>query len=363
MNKLYYILVLLIFITSCVRETNISEQKSVKAKDTAKFQNNKIFPRTYSDDNYIDLELQSTIEDGNYIGLFNDSTIAFTGKFKEGKPEGLFHFYYLSGKLRHTSVYENGLENGPFTYWTESGTLEECGSSKNDTTDGFHYGWHNYNTLRFKILFVNGKQEGREYYYFENGIIESICDYKNGKFDGEWKIFYENGAIKEMGQHKEGYAVGTWKEQYKDGKIKSLKYYTDLIGNKEKIKIKRYENTMAESHLSFPINTWVEYDSIGNVIFRTYHDNSFNIILENEFYPSGKLHFKTYYKGEVPYMCSRNPGHRIRNGYAEEYYENGKFKIKGYYIDDERNGEWKFFDIKGNIIKTEKYRNDSLIIQ
>jgi uncharacterized protein len=313
MNNLYYIVILIFFISSCSNETQINDENFSKKIDFKKLKDNKIFPRIFKDNESIDIELKSNIENGKYIGIFYDSTIAFTGEFKNNEPFGLFHYYDLNGKLTSTELYEKG------------------------------------------------RQEQQLYYYSENGKLAEIIGYKKNRLNGEYKIFHEDGTIKESGQFFEGYAIGTWKEFFKGGKIKSLKYYSDSIGYEERKKLKRYENTMGVKYLSFPIKTWLEYDSLGNIFYKTYHDDSFNIILEEEFYPSGKLHFKTSYNGEVPYMCSKNPGYSIRNGSAEQYYENGKIKIEGYYINEEKNGVWKYFDLKGNIIKTEKYRNDSLI--
>ena len=37
------------------------------------------------------------------------------------------------------------------------------------------------------------------------------------------------------------------------------------------------------------------------------------------------------------------------------YYENGKLQISGWYTDDEKSGEWKYYDDKGKLLKTEHY--------
>jgi uncharacterized protein len=360
MKKCIYFLIFLIIASSCKFKTNNSEIKIIDKIDLEKFKTNKIFPRVFIIDNYIDLKIDTAIEDGNYIGIFKDRTIAFTGKFKNSKPEGLFHFYYFNGKIRHTQIYENGLENGPFTYWDESGVLDECGELKNDTLEGNHFTWWNYNTLRSKTFYKNGKRAGLDCYYYKNGAVNRISEYKDDKSES-MKSFYENGKIEQIGQYKEGFEVGTWKEYYKDGQLKSIKYYSNSIGVKEKRDIRKYVNTIAENNNSFPIGIWLEYDSVGNVITKTYHDDSFKIIKEDEFYSSGKLHFRTFYNGEVPYMCSQHPGHRIKNGSFEEYFSNGQIKTIGYFIDNAKNGEWKTYDNEGKLIQIENFRDDSLI--
>jgi antitoxin component YwqK of YwqJK toxin-antitoxin module len=43
------------------------------------------------------------------------------------------------------------------------------------------------------------------------------------------------------------------------------------------------------------------------------------------------------------------------------YYENGKIKIHGNYKNDKKDGDWKFYDEQGKLIKTEKYLNGELV--
>ncbi len=54
-----------------------------------------------------------------------------------------------------------------------------------------------------------------------------------------------------------------------------------------------------------------------------------------------------------------NPGkgqtEQVKHGPYFEYYENGKLKISGAFKDNQKHGEWKYFDDKQNLTKTEKY--------
>ncbi len=361
MKKLLSILSLLLLISSCNKEAK-ENKPTVKCKtDFDIFQNNKGFPRIYTIDHYIDLETDSIIENGHYVGIFKDSTIAFIGAFKNSKPEGLFHFYYFSGKLRETRLYEGGLENGPFTYWDEKGFMTECGNNKNGKLDGFHYTWWDNRTLRSKTHYDNGKLEGTDCYYHKNGKIDWIGKNKNNELNGMFKRFYDNGKLKEIGKYKKNYEVGIWKEFYQNGKIFRLRYFTHALGDKEIKRINFYKNTMAEGNISFPVKIWIEYDRNGNIKTKIYHDNSFKIIRKDEFYRSGKLFKRTCYNGEEPYMCSRNPGCQNKNGKVEEFYSDGRIKTIGYYTNNIKQRIWTYFDNAGKVIKTEKFKNGILM--
>jgi len=361
MKKLIYLLTLVLLISSCNKKAK-EKRTTINHKINLKIsKNNKVFPRIYTIDNYIDLDSDSIIENGNYIGIFKDSTIAFIGAFKNSKPEGLFHFYYFSGKLRETRLYENGLENGPFTFWNEMGFMTDCGNEKNGKLDGFYYTWWDNHNLRSKTFYRNGNPEGIEFYYFENGKIKSISSRKNGFADGEFKEFYETGQVQQTGQYIRAYEIGTWKEYYLNGRLKTVKQFSKSLGEKELKKIHPYKKTMGEYNVSLPISTWLEYDSIGNIKTKTYHDKFFNITRKDEFYSSGKLFKRTRYNGEAPYMCSRHPGYKIKSGKFEEFYSDVKIKTIGFYTYNTKQGVWKYFDNAGKIVKTEKFKNDTLL--
>jgi antitoxin component YwqK of YwqJK toxin-antitoxin module len=359
MREIY--LIVLIFSVSCNPNAKKSQRKLKHKINVEKLKSNHIFPRIYSDDIYINLSTEDLIADGNYVGIFQDTSIAFTGNFKNNKPTGLFYYYYSTGELKATKIYEDGLQNGPFTYWDKSGTLDECGVRENDKLEGCHYTWWNYNTIRSKTWYKDGKIDGEEFHYHKNGNLHFSYENKEGKSNGLYRQYYENGELDEVGGFINGYQIGTWKEYYRNGKPKSTRYYSLSIGAKEKLVMKKYEHTFAEGKMSFPVNIWSEYDSLGHLTIKTYHDNSFNILLEEEYLPSGKVHLKTQYKGEVPYMCSRNIGYRIKQGTFEEYFGNGNLKVKGYYLNNLKNGEWKTFDSTGRLTLTDKFKNDTLV--
>ena len=48
----------------------------------------------------------------------------------------------------------------------------------------------------------------------------------------------------------------------------------------------------------------------------------------------------------------------IRNGEAIAYYENGNIEQKAYFINGKQEKEHLYYDKKGNLIKTEIYKND-----
>ena len=44
-----------------------------------------------------------------------------------------------------------------------------------------------------------------------------------------------------------------------------------------------------------------------------------------------------------------------KNGPSITFYPNGKIRYVGEYTNDDKSGEWKFYDEAGNVVKTENY--------
>lgn len=61
---------------------------------------------------------------------------------------------------------------------------------------------------------------------------------------------------------------------------------------------------------------------------------------------NGKLKKKILYKNGM------------KNGIAIVYYENGMIEQKAYFVDDKKENERLYYDKKGNLIKTEIYKNN-----
>jgi antitoxin component YwqK of YwqJK toxin-antitoxin module len=48
-------------------------------------------------------------------------------------------------------------------------------------------------------------------------------------------------------------------------------------------------------------------------------------------------------------------------GIVKEFYKTGELYIEGYYKDGKNTGEWKIYNIDGEVDTIEIYRNDTLI--
>jgi len=60
------------------------------------------------------------------------------------------------------------------------------------------------------------------------------------------------------------------------------------------------------------------------------------------------------------YLASSSYTNDIKTGESWNYY-NGKRAVTKYWKDDKKDSTWVYFNKKGDTIKTETYRNDTLI--
>jgi antitoxin component YwqK of YwqJK toxin-antitoxin module len=51
----------------------------------------------------------------------------------------------------------------------------------------------------------------------------------------------------------------------------------------------------------------------------------------------------------------------VKSGPYTYYYENGNVQYTGFYSNEKKDSTWKYYDPKGVLLKTEKYRNGQLV--
>jgi len=128
--------------------------------------------------------------DGIYYKKFTNTP--FTGKvegrgqgyIKDGKLDGLWHFYWANGGLYLKGNWKNGKHNGYFESYWDNGKPNDFG----------HY--------------VNGLREGEWIGYWDNGKLSNKGIYKNGKKEGPWLEYKVDGTRHEFtGIYKDGVKI------------------------------------------------------------------------------------------------------------------------------------------------------------
>jgi antitoxin component YwqK of YwqJK toxin-antitoxin module len=162
---------------------------------------------------------------------------------------------------------------------------------------------------------------GQSVEIYENDTINKV-DENNRKY-GKWVIYFKDKPkqIEKEGLYKNNRKTGIWKTYYKNGNLKSeITYKNNRPDGYAKI---YYKNGKLSEEGYWKGTKWV-----GNYNF--YHENG-NKAYEWSFNEQGK-----------------------RSGEQKYYYEDGKLRIKGKWVDGKENGVVTEYYADGNV-KSEKH--------
>lgn len=241
---------------------------------------------------------KANMKQGEWVGFYDEGTVKWEGEFKNDLKNGYFKEYSKEGNLLVTQKYIDGILQEE---------VEEL--ARLDIKTEY------YPTGKPKIVasYKNNIPEGvrREYspdgkivagYVFKSGVLlgEGITN-EAGLKDGPWKEFYANGAIKSIGVYDKGKRTGEWKFYHPNGQQEQVGSY-NKEGNEDGI--------------------WTWYYATGS-------------LLREEYYFNGKL-----------------------DGQSVEYDEDGIVVAQGEYIEDYKEGPWKFN--YGDQVTEEEYLNGML---
>jgi antitoxin component YwqK of YwqJK toxin-antitoxin module len=162
-------------------------------------------------------------------------------------------------------------------------------------------------------------------FYDEKGDTTEKINYLYGMKNGysySYKYFYETGAkhcvilskelfLNDLKQSKSCY-------YYDDGKLHFIINYRD--GKKH--------------------GTAREFDKSGNIISLIEYRNDFIVLTEK---------------------INRKDERGLKQGLWKEFYPNDKLKLEAGYLNDNLNGLYKAYDIKGKLIKNARYENGTLV--
>ncbi|MCB0400603.1 MAG: hypothetical protein KDD41_00820 [Flavobacteriales bacterium] len=178
------------------------------------------------------LKSKGSYKDGEKIDeweyYFADNQLQQIGKYnKNGKPHGLWKWYFESGKLLREENFRKGLEDGMLHEYLEDGSvitegefidgkkegmwLYQLGDHKEEGNyrDGVRHGvWtYHYTTtgeLNFEGNFIDGQPDGKHKYYYENGKPKREEIYMFGTKSGTWKFYDTLGEVSLTIQYKDG---------------------------------------------------------------------------------------------------------------------------------------------------------------
>ena len=275
-----------------------------------------------------------------------------------GLKQGVWKYFYNNGNLKLEGEYKNGVEHGYFKEYTEDGNLILTskyidGILQEDVSElvklDIKKEYYPNGKVKIVASYKDTVPEGIRREYNEDGIIdkgfifskgivigEGIID-EEGVKDGPWKEFYRSGQLKSIGVYDKGNRIGEWKFYHANGELEQIGTYSN-DGKEEGTWNWYFANGSIlrdESYYMGMIDGFsVEYDEYGVVI------------AEGEYiedYREGKWKFQYGdHKEEGEYLNG------FRNGKWISYYPDGTTNFEGSYVDDEPHGRHTWHWPNGN---------------
>jgi len=330
-----------------------------------------------------------TLKDGYQIFKYPNGTISSEGLIKNGKPEGFWKSYYVTGIKKSEGKRTNYLLDSIWIFYDQAGDTTEKINYLFGKKNGWYYKYkkepYRGIYLWYKELFAGDKKEGTAYFYFPDGKIQQTIAYNSGKKEGLSKEYDKEGNIITLFEYnndflssrekinrtdKEGLKQGVWKEFYPNGGIKSDKTFVDDLLHGY---YKEYDN---RGRLALTML----YDK-GSIVKSNVEDEP-DIEIQNKYDIDGKLLYSGPYRNKVPVGIHREydgDGKVInafiyndnglllsegivdeagnRNGKWKDLYPDGKIKAEGQFANNRQYGLWKFYNISNKVEQTGSFNS------
>ena len=174
---------------------------------------------------------------------------------------------------------------------------------------------------------------------------------KNGLRQGEWVDYHENGNIRYKGQFKDNEPIGIFEYYNPEGKIIAKGQYLNKKkdGQWQYFSDKDGSLILTEDYQNGTLNgKAVVYIPGTDVVSEV--TNYVNGVKNGEYtnyYDNGTLKMKTNYKNDA------------LDGDYVYYYYNGVVKEEGRFTEGMKIGEWKTYDIEGNVVSTDNHEEEN----
>lgn len=225
-----------------------------------------------------------------------------------------------------------------------------------------------------------GAKEGEWKFYHKNGNIQEISYFNQGVYvnestqfypsgkkmiesffylgekDSAYTSYFENGRIAEKGKYDKGIKTGVWEYWYVDSSLRMIARY-DSLGRERVGSFWDKNKTQTIKNGNGKKISFFESGKIKEEF--NYRDS----LLEGEMkqlkasgnpltlgmYKEGKKHGKwtTYFLLENQIHTEKQFVQDSLTGKYTKYFENGRVNISGEFLNNKKEGDWKWFDKQG----------------
>jgi Uncharacterized protein conserved in bacteria len=329
------------------------------------------------------------LKDGYQIFKYPNGAVSSEGLIKNGKPEGFWKSYYVTGVKKSEGKRTNFLLDSIWLFYDQAGDTTEKINWLYGKKNGWYYKYKKDPShgvyIWSKELFAADRKEGTAFNYYPDGKVLQTFTYNAGKKEGLSKEYDKDGNIITLLEYtndflvsrdrinrtdKNGLKQGDWKEFYQNGRIKTEKSYKDdLVHGYYKeydihgklVLTMLYENgAIVKSRVEDEPDIEIvnKHDEDGKLIYSGPYRNKIPVGVHREYGKDGKVTNAFIYNDNGLLLSEGivdEAGNR--NGKWKDLFSNGKVQAEGQFTDNRRTGQWKFYNISEKVEQTGSYNN------
>jgi antitoxin component YwqK of YwqJK toxin-antitoxin module len=329
------------------------------------------------------------IKDGYQVFKYPNGAVSSEGMYKNGKPEGFWKSYYVTGVKKSEGKRTNYLLDSIWIFYDQAGDTIEKISYLFGKKNGYYCRYKKDaaagSYLWSKELFAGDKKEGTGYIYFPDGQVQQTISYNAGKKEGLSKEYDKYRNIVTLLEYNRDFLVsrekinrtdnnglkqGGWKDFYPNGSIKSEKtfkddllhgYYKEYDTRGNLVVTMLYDNgSIVKSRVEDEpdIEIVEKKDSDGRITYRGPYRNKIPVGVHREFGKDGKV-INAFMYNDNGLLLSEGIVDEAgnRNGKWKDLFTDGKVQAEGMYTDNRRTGLWKFYNNSEAVEQTGYYNN------
>ncbi len=266
---------------------------------------------------------------------YGDGRISSEGMMRNGKPDGYWKTYYVNGQIKSEGNRKDFLLDSLWVFYDEQGNITKKINYKKDKKNGYYQQFKlvkdsiEHNIMISQELYLNDLKQGTSYYYYDNGKVHYQINYQDNRKHGNALEFDKKGTI-----------------------ISELRYRNDITIAKKRIN--RF-NSNGEKN-----GTWKYFHPNGKTQTEAYYKNGKLNGYVKEYDKKGQLiSSKRYIDGELFVEKEKVEEKAI---VKKEYFENGKVKNQGAFVDDKAVGIHTTYAKSGKVVESKKYSSSGWVL-
>ena len=200
-------------------------------------------------------------------------------------------------------------------------------------------------------------------FYYPSGVKSSEGRMVNGKPDGWWRSYNEKGQLVSEGNRKDFLLDSLW-TFYAEGKPYLTINYKAGEKHGEQVQYASKEYTKTQWRHDTIVGTVNTYDQVGWLKRTVPYEAGKPHGLAKEYNQEGRVvAITSYYHGVMSRSerINRIDDFGYKQGNWKYFWPNGNIRLEGTYLNDKKNGFFKYYDENGNFLSVEKYDHDELV--